>query len=460
MCDSATSALQLHVYGLAFHLPSIDAECIAAVALLKLVHDPNSWSITPSHDVYAVPSQCFPALKDGESWYTGFDAISKHLSPSTDLSSQQRADCIAIHSFIESSARPLLDLSLYVSFENYRLTTRPAFTAILPWHANYILPPSLRAAARKRTEHLNIRSIDLDTVHDDPLDRPRGLELDTDLGKEKKEGNEVEKRASLLLPRKLTVRSMLQRPEHAAVFRLNALADAFFDPLQRMLGGNTYLLGTEIPSAVDCLAYGYLSLMLFPQVPQAWLRERMESKYKTLVQYTRNLEKILDLGTNAPDIMALSDCQTPADFVRAREEKNITLPFQPAQPSSFFSTSASIARDIYTRTPLPALFQPGPGSESVFRRFLPQFLTFATTSVALLGYWTYHDFAWSRGEEVQIFGKKRLSDLGEAGGLFAALGGLHHGYGDESASGFGRERVGPVDVDVDVNVEAIGGGEL
>ncbi|KAK4964062.1 hypothetical protein LTR28_004103 [Elasticomyces elasticus] len=64
------------------------------------------------------------------------------------------------------------------------------------------------------------------------------------------------------------------------------------------------------------------------------------------------------------------------------------------------------------------------------------------------------------GEEVQIFGKKRLSDLAEAGGLFAALGGLHHGYGDESASGYRRDRVGPVDIDVDVNVEAIGSGEL
>ncbi|KAK4951082.1 hypothetical protein LTR66_013906, partial [Elasticomyces elasticus] len=73
---------------------------------------------------------------------------------------------------------------------------------------------------------------------------------------------------------------------------------------------------------------------------------------------------------------------------------------------------------------------------------------------------SHHDFAWPRGEEVQIFGKKRLSDLAEAGGLFAALGGLHHGYGDESASGYRRDRVGPVDIDVDVNVEAIGSGEL
>ncbi|KAK5138948.1 hypothetical protein LTR04_004038, partial [Oleoguttula sp. CCFEE 6159] len=188
-----------------------------------------------------------PALRDGREWVCGFNAITAHLKTRfshrfDDLSAEQIADSTAWTAFIQSAARPLLDLSLYVSFENYRLTTRPAFTHILPWHANYIIPPKRRAAARARTEHLGLSALDVDTVHDVP-----------DNASPPKSGadREIEGRASLLLPRKNTVRSMLAKPEYAARFRLDTVMNALFAPLHALLGHKEYLLGGKRPSALD-----------------------------------------------------------------------------------------------------------------------------------------------------------------------------------------------------------------
>ncbi|EMC94872.1 hypothetical protein BAUCODRAFT_43812, partial [Baudoinia panamericana UAMH 10762] len=277
--------IRLHVLGPGFGLPSVDAECIAAIALLKLQLPPELWTLIPTHD----DSYGLPLLDDGSDQVFGFHNIVRYFDQHQDKhdsSSAYPADSTALTSFLSTHAQHLLDISLYVSFDNYTLT-RSAFTKILPWHTNYILPPKRRAAARRRTEHLGISSIDVDNVHDDLSGRPSGFD---GVGKEQGQGFEVEaqKRASLLLPRRETVQSMLRRPEHSAAFKLHALADNFFGPLQSMLGNRDFLLGDEMTS-VDCLAYGYLSLMLYPQLPQDWLAQTMRRKYGKLVRYVARM---------------------------------------------------------------------------------------------------------------------------------------------------------------------------
>lgn len=158
-CDPP-STMKLFILGPAFGLPSIDAQCIAATALLQL-YVPNDYEIIPSHD----ESRPLPHLVDGTARISGFNSIVRHLADKRIISQgqldrQQRADAVAITSFIETSAQTLLDISLYVGFENYRLATRPAYSKILPWHANYTLPPRKRNAGRNRTDHLGISSIE------------------------------------------------------------------------------------------------------------------------------------------------------------------------------------------------------------------------------------------------------------------------------------------------------------
>lgn len=49
--------LDLHVWGPAFGLPSIDAECLAIIAYLRHAAPSDSWSLIPSNDPAISPSR-------------------------------------------------------------------------------------------------------------------------------------------------------------------------------------------------------------------------------------------------------------------------------------------------------------------------------------------------------------------------------------------------------------------
>jgi len=413
--------MRLYVLGPAFGLPSIDAECAAAIALLQW-HQPGDWRIIPTHD----NSLKLPLLVDAAEELAGFRSIARHLQIKTASPDRPTADAIAIASFIESNAQTLLDISLYVSYENYSNTTRPTFTKILPWHTNYTLPPSLRAAARARAEHLGISSIDVDNVHEDMSNRPEGWD---GVGKEKSGGGfeaESQKRASLLLPRKETVRSLLQRPEHSAVFKLHALADNFFAPLQEMLGDREYLVGEEM-SGVDCLACAYLSLMLFPTVPQDWLASTMRRKYKKLVAYTERMHQKLDLQTKAEDVVSLSKCASVEDVIGRRKACNLSLPWNPPAAPTVIGVSRRTAQELLSQIPLfsrtATIVSTNAPRSSFWQTYLPTILGVTATSIGLSLYYAFRTGAliWPHGEEVHIFGRKRFADYGHLG---AALSGL------------------------------------
>ncbi|KAF7189698.1 Metaxin-like protein [Pseudocercospora fuligena] len=416
--------MQLYILGPAFGLPSIDAECSAAVAVLQL-HARDKYEIIPTHDTQTP----LPRLVDGTARIFGFNNIVRHLVDKRvavseiDLNSDQRALRTAVASLVESQAQTLLDISLYVGFENYRLATRPAFSKILPWHANYILPPARRSAARNRTDHLGISSIDVDNVHEDMSNRPEGFD---GVGKQPQFEAETQKRASLLLPRKETVRTLLQRPEHAAIFKLNALADNFFEPLQDMLGDNTYFVGKEL-SAVDCLLYGYLSLMLYPELPQDWLSATMKRKYKKLVAYVERVHQNLSLKTDVEAVLELSKCDSHAAVLTKREASKVELPWSTLHRSNASETLQSLCKGICNQVPLLGdsnKLQLWHAKKHPFLQSnLRSILLSTTTFLALAGYLSVYTglLLWPRGEEVHIFGRRRISDFGHLGAALAGI---------------------------------------
>jgi hypothetical protein len=78
---------------------------------------------------------------------------------------------------------------------------------------------------------------------------------------------------------------------YAARFRLDALSAELLGPLSDLLGKHDHLFRGEKPSSLDCLAFGYLSLLYYPMVPQAWLRETIQTKYPRIGAYIRKLRK-------------------------------------------------------------------------------------------------------------------------------------------------------------------------
>jgi len=460
---SNNAMLQLYILGPAYGLPSIDAECNAAVALLKshFGSDQDRWEIIPTHE----HETTLPYLRSNDKTVHGYAAIAQHVSEvvstkGNTLTAAQAADSTALSSFLTTHAPTLLSISLYVSSENYRNATRPAFTAILPWHANYILPPRRRAAARAMTDHLNISSIDVDSVHEDNNSSLGGVGKDPS-----QQGFEAQakERASLLLPRKDTVRSLLQRPEHAAIFRLHAVAEEFFAPLRDMLGDEKeFFSDTEEPTEVDCLAYGFLALMLLPEVPQAWLAKTMREKHSNLVRFVEKMHKRLDLNTKVQDVMDLANCKTGENVAGRRKAKSMSLPWSPPARPTVLETVSRISKELVEQVPYfkspPTVVHLHSARQPLWKRHLPTLIFGTFASIALGSYYAIQTglLVWPHGESIQIFGRRRFTDYGHLGAALSGIGLL----GQQATRDRAHHQQAELDVsplEVDVTVRGDGG---
>jgi sorting and assembly machinery component 37 len=89
------------------------------------------------------------------------------------------------------------------------------------------------------------------------------------------------------------VTGLLGKASQQNQFRLDAVTDELFEPLEQILGEKTYLITgeNEGPSGLDCLALGYLSLALVPDVPFSWLRDAMKSKSPRLTVLTERMRQ-------------------------------------------------------------------------------------------------------------------------------------------------------------------------
>lgn len=236
-------------------------------------------------------------------------------------------------SFIESRIQPLLDLSLYVTSQNYRHQTSPSYAAILPWPDQWLVPPKVHACAKARTEHLGLSSLDLDAIEDQ-----RNREQSAAAAAGHIPRNFIQR------PRD-TVSSLLGRTSQQNQFKLEALTTEVFEPLEEMLsrGNRTEsFLGQNTPSSLDCLALGYLSLALVPDLTSPWLRDAMQSKAPTVTQYVQRMRT----KCFGEDSIEPSQALNPVDH----PSRGIHLPWQvPERPSvlkigsTLFTTLADAA---------------------------------------------------------------------------------------------------------------------
>ncbi|EXJ65239.1 hypothetical protein A1O7_01580 [Cladophialophora yegresii CBS 114405] len=289
--------LELHVWGPAFELPSLDAQCLAAILYVRSCFQNRDWVLVPSSNPRVSPLGELPALLDGDVWVAGYLNIINYLRDvsggkwdlNQGLDAQQQADKAALTAFIISRGQPLLDLSLYVSSDNYHNCTRPALATMLAWPNSWTMPHRLREQAKKRSEHLGLSSLDVDTAQEEEA-KKENLGLTAHIPK------------SLRKP-KQTVSGLLGRNQQKNRFRLDAVTDDFFDPLSEMLGEKTSLLGGPTSSA-DCLAIGYLALMQKPQLQHGWLSESLRTKHKRLDEWARR-QAAEPFGTSTSKLQTL-----------------------------------------------------------------------------------------------------------------------------------------------------------
>lgn len=119
---------------------------------------------------------------------------------------------------------------------------------------------------------------------------------------------------NLIQKPKDTVSKLLGRTAQTNQFRLEAITADFFEPLEAMLSKKDSLLptATNSPSSLDCLAAGYLSLALIPDLAFPWLRDAMRTKAPLLTAYTERMRTrafepaTKSLPWRAPDRISVS----------------------------------------------------------------------------------------------------------------------------------------------------------
>jgi sorting and assembly machinery component 37 len=187
----------------------------------------------------------------------------------------QRAATTALKAYIRAHLAPLLALSLYVSSANWAATTRPAYSTLLPFPLAWTEPPALRKAMAARAEHLGLSDLDTDAPDDaeDPS-RPSLLRI-----------------PERLRPRPRAGVSAALSPEDKASIRLAAAAEDALAPLAAHLrDGRTYF--ADRPGSLDCLAFAYLALMLYPPVPRRWLADALRASFAPLCAFTDRMRGV------------------------------------------------------------------------------------------------------------------------------------------------------------------------
>ncbi|KAI1119119.1 hypothetical protein F5Y14DRAFT_396537 [Nemania sp. NC0429] len=297
-------SLQLHVWGPAFGLESIDAECLAAIAAFRHILHSDDWSLIASNDTSLSPDNTLPALFHRDSWISGYRNIIAHLLAHVtsyarpladgDLTPPQEADLLAYSSFLDIRGSGLVALSLYASPNAWVELTRPAYSALLPFPLAWTIPTAIRAAAIDKAESLGMGYLAAEAEADEAAAGS---------------GAETTSTGFLRLRQQLGPRRSMQ-PEQTAAIRVQQLADDFFTTLDDLRGSRKYLLGTPSPSSLDFLAYGFLLLMSV-RTPYPILVRSLMSNNRPSSQFLQMMVEESSRGSALP-----RQASTPRGFPR------------------------------------------------------------------------------------------------------------------------------------------------
>ena len=216
---------------------------------------------------------------------------------------------------------------------------------------------------------------------------------------------------------------MMKEKQSSARFKLDALVDVAFKPLQQLLAKKRWLLSEDRASSLDCLALGYLSLALISEVPQSWLSEGLRGRYPELCKYVEDgVKEVFGGKVTAEDALASSTEEQPPI---THGQSETALPWR-APEQNISSAGASILKNaldsvpFYKRTIVTTSSIQAPQStdappHTLTSTLLPPLLASAGAIAAIASYLLYSSLGTQEPE------KRSLSDMGEAGAMFAGL---------------------------------------
>jgi hypothetical protein len=116
---------------------------------------------------------------------------------------------------------------------------------------------------------MGLSGLDVDTTAEDGFAPGRGTASSDYEAAKRAAGIPTETKPSTMrMGPKSGLGGLLGGQAYATRFRLDALSSELLDPLSEQLGRQDYLFGGKQPSSLDCLAFGYLSLLYYPYIRQ------------------------------------------------------------------------------------------------------------------------------------------------------------------------------------------------
>ena len=210
------------------------------------------------------------------------------------------------------------------------------------------------------------------------------------------------------------------------------------------------MLSDERPSSLDCLALGYLSLAMIPDLPQSWLAEGMRERYPDLCRYLEGgIQEVFGGEVMLEDALSNS---TEDQSATTRKRNKTTLPWK-APTHNISASLLNSTLDLlpfYKRTTITTPSTQSPHSSdapahTLTSTLLPPLVASTGALVAIAGYLVYANLSTQEPE------RRKLSDMGEAGALFASL-----GFGQPEKEVGIPPTGGRVPVGVEVDVEGTG----
>ena len=198
-----------------------------------------------------------------------------------DLTKAQKADITAYSAYLNIHASALLDLSLYVSAANWSATTRPAYSQLLSFPLTWTVPPLIRADAIERVQHLGLAELDSDFDPNGGLHLTAGRDALPETFRRHLPGGRLKK----------TVRDEMT-PEQAVAIRLFGLTEDCLSTLEELLvmDAKRPRFFSDAPlSSLDCLAFGYLALMLKAPVPRSFIKDWIQDKAPLLATFVTDM---------------------------------------------------------------------------------------------------------------------------------------------------------------------------
>ncbi|KAF9993775.1 metaxin 1 [Entomortierella chlamydospora] len=284
---------ELYIYGGAYGLPSIDAQCLAMISYLSIVSH-QEYTIVECNDPAVSPSGQLPMLHDGNNWIAGTNRIISYLSKTgynadEDLSAEDLAKSVAYSALADESLADAILFSWFADTENFFGATRKAYSNLFSFPSRYILPTQMRKSAVRRVQKYG-HSVTIDS---------------------EKSTNEENT-------------------------RIYDLARDCYRVLDRKLGDKDFFFGLK-PTSLDAKVFAYLAVQLYPEIPNPQFQLILINQFPRLVAYCDRCRE--EFFANPPDITLPSE---PSPFFT----NPISAPREWFRNTFFFHSTTSSSRYV------------------------------------------------------------------------------------------------------------------